>query len=328
MEMTDMSTASLRIGTRASLLARTQTQWVADQLIAGGIDVQIEIVETSGDLRTDIPIATIGGDGVFVRELERALLDRRIDVAVHSMKDLPTAETPGLAIPCVPKRATPFDAFVGRVAPTLAALPPGAIVGTSSVRRVVQVKACRSDLVIKPIRGNVDTRLRKLESGEYDGLILAGAGLERLGLAGRITQLLEPPLFSPAIAQGALAVQIREDDEAARAAVVPISDDATHQAVQAERACLAALAGGCLAPIAGWGRQDATGRLALDAWVFEDRGAEVQAVHGTAAAVPETESPAALGERVATWLISQGAAAMLERVRERGLDSGPAPPAA
>lgn len=317
-----MNAAPLRIGTRASLLARTQTQWVADQLTARGIDVQIEIVETSGDLRTDIPIARIGGDGVFVRELEQALLDRRIDVAVHSMKDLPTAETPGLAIPCVPRRATPFDAFVSRVASTLAALPPGAIVGTSSVRRVVQVKACRGDLVIKPIRGNVDTRLRKLEAGDYDALILAGAGLERLGLADRITHLLEPPLFAPAIAQGALAVQVREDDNAARAAVVPISDEPTHRAVRAERACLAALAGGCLAPIAGWGREDAAGRLLLDAWVFEDRGADVQGIHGTAVATPGTESPETLGERVATRLISQGAAAMLARVRERVGDSG------
>jgi hydroxymethylbilane synthase len=320
-----MASQPLRIGTRASLLARTQTQWVADQLTARGVDVEIELVETSGDHRTDIPIARIGGDGVFVRELERALLDRRIDVAVHSMKDLPTAETAGLVIACVPRRATPFDAFVGRAAPTLADLPPAAVVGTSSVRRVVQVKACRSDLVIKPIRGNVDTRLRKLEAGDYDGLILAGAGLERLGLADRITQVLQPPLFAPAIAQGALAVQIREDDEPARAAVAPISHDATARATRAERACLKALAGGCLAPIAGWGREDATGRLLLDAWVFEDRGADVASIHGTGAAAPGGESPEAVGERVATWLISQGATAMLERVRVAGDASGPNP---
>jgi hydroxymethylbilane synthase len=321
-----MASQPLRIGTRASLLARTQTRWVADQLTARGVDVEIELVETSGDHRTDIPIARIGGDGVFVRELERALLDRRIDVAVHSMKDLPTAETAGLVIACVPRRATPFDAFVGRTAPTLADLPPAAVVGTSSVRRVVQVKACRSDLVIKPIRGNVDTRLRKLEAGDYDGLILAAAGLERLGLADRITQVLEPPFFAPAIAQGALAVQIREDDEAARAAVAPIADDATERATRAERACLKALAGGCLAPIAGWGREDATGRLLLDAWVFEDRGVEVASIHGTGAAAPGGESPEAVGERVATWLISQGATAMLERVRAAGDSPGPNPP--
>jgi hydroxymethylbilane synthase len=314
-ETTDMASSRLRIGTRASTLARTQTQWVADQLTARGVDVQIEIVETSGDLRTDIPIARIGGDGVFVRELERALLERRIDVAVHSMKDLPTAETPGLAIPCVPKRATPYDAFVGLAAPTLAELPPGAVVGTSSVRRVVQVKACRGDLVIKPIRGNVDTRLRKLEAGEYDGLVLAGAGLERLGLASRITQVLEPPVFAPAIAQGALAVQIREDDEVARGIVMSISDEPTHMAVRAERSCLRTLAGGCLAPIAGWARHDAAGILLLDAWVFEDRGTDVQGIHVTGAAGAGGEHPEALGERVATGLIGQGAERMLERAR-------------
>lgn len=315
-----MDSSPLRIGTRASLLARTQTQWVADQLAARGIAVQIELVETSGDLRTDIPIARIGGDGVFVRELERALLERRIDVAVHSMKDLPTAETPGLVIPCVPKRATPYDAFVGRLGPTLEGLPRNAVVGTSSVRRVAQLKACRGDLVIKPIRGNVDTRLRKLEAGDYDGLILAGAGLERLGLASRITQVLEPPGFAPAIAQGALAVQIREDDEATRAVVVSISDEPTHQAVRAERACLRTLAGGCLAPIAGCARQDESGRLQLDAWVFEDRGTDVQFIHGTGAATPGRESPEMLGERVASWLIGQGADAMLERARRRVSD--------
>jgi hydroxymethylbilane synthase len=317
----DTVPSAVRIGTRASLLARTQTQWVADQLGARGVNVQIVIVETSGDLRTDIPIARIGGDGVFVRELERALLERRIDVAVHSMKDLPTAETPGLAIPCVPKRATPYDAFVGRSAATLGGLPRNAVIGTSSIRRVVQVKACRGDLVIKPIRGNVDTRLRKLEAGEYDGLILAGAGLERLGLASRITQVLEPPLVAPAVAQGALAVQIRDDDHEARAAVMPITDEPTHQAVRAERACLRALAGGCLAPIAGWARKDSAGRLLLDAWVFEDRGADVVSIHGAGVATPGSESPELLGERVAMWLLDQGAAAMVERAR--GDEGGP-----
>lgn len=290
-------------------------------MAAGGVDVQIEIVETSGDLRTDIPIARIGGDGVFVRELERALLDRRIDVAVHSMKDLPTAETSGLAIPCVPKRATPFDAFVGRVAPTLADLPPGAIVGTSSVRRVVQVKASRSDLVIKPIRGNVDTRLRKLEEGEYDGLILAGAGLERLGLAGRITQLLEPPLFAPAIAQGALAVQIREDDETARAAVAPISDGPTHQAVRAERACLAALAGGCLAPIGAVARARADGGVSLTACVLEERDSAVSRIVETGFA-PPAMGGAPLGLRIAERLRDRGADEMLARMRQRWEQSG------
>lgn len=310
-----MSPPHIRIGTRASALARTQTAWVAGQLADRGITVRIETVETSGDRRTDIPIAGIGGDGVFVRELERALLERRIDMAVHSMKDLPTAETPGLVIPCVPRRATAFDAFVGRTAPTLSTLPPGAVVGTSSIRRIVQLKAFRGDLVVAPIRGNVDTRLRKLEAGEYDGLILAGAGLERLGLAGRITEVLEPPMFWPAIAQGALAVQIRVEDHVTHGAVEAISDVSTLRAVRAERACLAALAGGCLAPIAGWARHDAAGRLLLDACVFEDRGSRVDCLHGSSAAESPDEPAESLGKRVADWLIGQGAADMLARAR-------------
>lgn len=326
-----MSDSPLRVGTRGSALARTQARWVADQLGAIGVRVEIELIETSGDRRTDIPIAGIGGDGVFVRELERALLEGRIDIAVHSMKDLPTATTSGLAIPCVPRRATPFDAFIGRGARRLADLPPGATVGTSSIRRVVQLKAFRSDLVIKPIRGNVDTRLRKLDAGEYDGLVLAGAGLERLGLGERIAELLQPPSFWPAVAQGALAVQIRADDAAARAAVTPLSDDATHRSVLAERACLAALAGGCLAPIAGWGRVDPMGRLLLDVCVFEDRGDGITCLHGAEAGTTEGDSPELIGGRLADWLIGRGAQEMLSRGRvgpeKPGvLGPSPAPP--
>lgn len=313
----DMGAGLLRIGTRASALARTQTGWVADRLAERGVATVIEFIETSGDRRTDVSVAGIGGDGVFVRELERALLDGRIDVAVHSMKDLPTADSPGLAIPCVPGRATPFDAFVGRTASTLAGLPPGAVVGTASVRRVVQVKRFRGDLVIKPIRGNVDTRLRKLDAGEFDGLILAAAGLERLGLGGRITELLQPPMFWPAVAQGALAVQIRESDAAARAAVIPISDAVTHRCVRAERACLAALAGGCLAPIAAWARPAPSGELLLDACVYEDRESDVACVQGTGIVRPEDAGPEMVGTRVAEWLMERGATEMLARGRRR-----------
>lgn len=306
----------LRIGTRSSLLAQTQTQWVANQLASKGIHVELQVVETKGDMQRDTPITKIGGDGVFVRELEQALLDHRIDIAVHSMKDLPTAETPGLVIPCVPQRATPYDVFVGRTKPTLQELPSGSVVGTSSIRRVVQLKGLRKDLVIQPIRGNVDTRLKKLDSGKYDGLILAGAGLERLDLADRITQFLKPPLFAPAIAQGALAVQTREDDRFVRERILPISHEATHESVLAERACLQTLAGGCLAPIAGWGRKDSNNNVSLDAWVFEDCGEEIVSIHASGIADPSTESPRQLGERVATSLIDKGATSMLERIRE------------
>jgi hydroxymethylbilane synthase len=310
----------VRVGTRTSALARAQTDWVAGRLRALGVGVAVELIDTRGDERGEVPIEKIGGDGVFVRELERALLEQRIDVAVHSMKDLPTAETPGLVIACVPRRATPFDAFVGRTAPTLQGLPAGAIVGTSSIRRVVQVRALRPDLVVRPIRGNVDTRLRKLDGGDYDGLILAGAGLERLGLGGRVTQVLEPPSFWPAVAQGALALQTRAADDRTRAVIAPLDDAATHQASQAERACLAALAGGCLAPIAAWARVDGRGDLRLDACVFEERDGRVSMLHAEAAGSPA--SPAtAVGQSVAHLLRGRGADDMLARMRAAVVDS-------
>ncbi len=314
----------VRIGTRASALARAQTDWVAGQLRARGIPVEILLIETRGDARVDLAIDKIGGDGVFVRELERGLIEGRIDVAVHSMKDLPTAETAGLVIACVPRRATPFDVLVGRTAPTLEQLPPQAVVGTSSIRRIVQVKAWRSDLDVRPVRGNVDTRLRKLDAGEYDCLVLAGAGLERLGRGDRVTQVLEPPRFWPAVAQGALAIQTRADDTRTRALLVPLDDAATHRATHAERGCLAALAGGCLAPIAAWAREDDSGTLRLDACVFEANAAGVTALH-VDATTPAGECPTALGRAVAEQLLARGASAMLARMRAaEGVDTPPA----
>lgn len=314
----------LRIGTRGSPLALTQTHQVADRLRALGTVVEIETITTRGDVSQQGPVATLGGDGVFVRELERALLDGRIDVAVHSLKDLPTAETPGLVLACVPERATPFDVLVGRTAPTLAALPAGAVVGTSSIRRVVQVRALRPDVVVRPIRGNVDTRLRRLDGGECDALVLAGAGLERLGLAGRVTEVLRPDAFWPAVSQGALALQARAGDAGTLAAVAALDHAASHAAVVAERACLAALAGGCLAPIGGWARPASGGGLVLGACVLEEHAGTVHRL------VAEGASPrdqgdkvsvsvaAVLGREVAAELLARGAAAMLDRMRGGG----------
>jgi hydroxymethylbilane synthase len=310
----------IRVGTRGSALARTQTGWVVEQLHRSGSPAVVEIVSTQGDVRTDVAIAAIGGDGVFVRELERALLDGRIDAAVHSLKDMPTLETPGLTLACVPVRATPFDVLVCREAGRLEQLPPAAVVGTSSVRRVAQVKAIRDDLVIRGLRGNVDTRLRRLDAGEYDGLILAGAGLERLGLAHRVTQVLEPPAFWPAVSQGALGIQIRAGDERMRAVLAPLDDPPTHEAVRAERSCLATLAGGCLAPIGGWARRTADGGLMLGACVLEERAAGAHRI--VAEAITDgragAATPEALGREVARLLQEQGADAMLERMRSRG----------
>ena len=310
-----------RIGTRASMLARTQTGWVAEQLRAHGVEVSIEVIGTRGDERRDVPIAAIGGDGVFVRELEQALLDGRIDAAVHSLKDIPTAETSGLVLAGIPARATPFDALVGRTAGRLEDLPSGARVGTSSIRRVVQLKSLRPDVEVVPLRGNVDTRLRKLDEGEYDALILAAAGLERLGLEQRITQLLEPPVFWPAVAQGALAVQVRAVDATAINAVSFIDDDATHAAALAERSMLSSLAGGCLAPIGGWARIGDHGGLTLGGCVLD-----VDARSGVVSSITAEESSprealrteaAALGVVVAQRLIAQGAETMLTHMRTK-----------
>ena len=307
---------TIRVGTRASTLARTQTQWVVDCLRLQGLSVAIETISTRGDDSQNVPIAQVGGDGVFVRELERSLLEHRIDAAVHSLKDLPTAETPGLTLACVPLRASPFDVLVSREHPTLESLPTGAVVGTSSIRRVTQVKALRSDVVVRGIRGNVDTLLRRLDDGEYDCLVLAGAGLERLGLAHRISQVLRPDAFWPAVAQGALVVQIRSDDQSLKSSLLSIDDLPSHLAVRAERSCLAALAGGCLAPIGAWASQAADGSLALGACVLEDLGDRVHRI--TASAFGPAAAPEELGRIVAQHLQDAGADAMLARMRAQG----------
>ena len=310
-----MERTEIRVGTRGSALARTQTGWVVDQFRARGHEVSVELVSTRGDVVTDVPIAGIrGGDGVFVRELERALLDGRIDAAVHSFKDLPTAVTPGLELACVPLRASPFDAFVGRAAPTIDQLPPRAVVGTSSVRRVMQLRARRADLEVRSIRGNVDTRLRQLDEGACDGLILAAAGLGRLGLEQRITEVLRPDAFWPAVAQGALIVQIRSGDPRMAAVVSAIDDPSSHAAVRAERACLAALAGGCLAPVGAWARFEGD-LLHLGACVLGPNGERIATIEARAVA-GAAETPEELGRRVAEDLRRQGADDMLALGRE------------
>lgn len=307
----------IRIGTRGSLLARTQTGWVADHVHALGHAVTLETISTSGDERADLPVPRIGADGVFVRELEAALLAGRIDAAVHSLKDLPTAETPGLALACVPRRALPFDVLVSSRHASLASLPPGAVIGTASIRRALQLRALRADLVVRPVRGNVDSRLRRLDAGEYDGLVLAGAGLERLGLEHRITEILEPDAFWPAVAQGALVVQTRSDDARTRNAIAPLGHAETHAAVRAERSFLASLAGGCLAPIGAWARGGEDRRLVLGGCVLEERGSGVDRILASAVAGPE-ESPESLGIEVARRLKEAGADRMLAAARAAG----------
>jgi hydroxymethylbilane synthase len=310
----------LRVGTRGSRLALGQTGQIVERLRQAGCDVVIETISTRGDTSGE-PVATLGSDGVFVREIERALLDGRIDVAVHSLKDMPTAPVHGLEIGCVPARATPFDALVSRVGTSLESLPVAATIGTSSIRRSAQIAAARPDLVILPLRGNVDTRLARLDAGDYDALVLAAAGLERLGLGDRITSLLKPPIFWPAVGQGALALQIRCDDQRAARCIASLDDAATHVAVRAERSCLAELAGGCLAPVAGFARH-AGERLHLGVRVLEQIGNHVREVTveedveiGDSTVAGSRDAADALGRRVASRLLDQGADAMLARMR-------------
>ena len=309
----------VRVGTRGSQLARTQTGHVIDQLRSFGFEVQEVIISTRGDQQQTVPIAQIGNDGVFVRELEKALLEERIDLAVHSLKDLPTAMTPGLEFACTPLRATPFDVLVSRDGVAIRDLPADASVGTASIRRRIQIQAVRRDLQIVAIRGNVDSRLKRLDEGELDAVVLAAAGLERLGRAGRITELLQPPEFWPAVAQGALVIQIKEANQRVREMLEPIHDSATYLATIAERALLAALAGGCLAPIGSWGKFEADGNLTLGGCVLSDAGGNVEMRTASCSSqVRNSESAASLGREVAEKLLSQGAQALLDLMRDGG----------
>jgi hydroxymethylbilane synthase len=246
----------LVIGSRGSKLALTQAEWVKARLASlhPGIDILIEIIKTTGDVKTD-PLAVIGGKGVFTKELEDALLDRRIDVAVHSLKDLPTIVPEALAIGAICEREDPRDALVlqkdsDSSCASLKDLPVHSIVGTSSPRRQAQLRHLRPDLVIKDLRGNVDTRLRKLDEGQYDAVILAAAGLRRLALEGRISARIPPEQMLPAVGQGAIGVELRADDSAAMNVVTKLDHEATRIACTAERALLRALGGGCQLPIA------------------------------------------------------------------------------
>jgi hydroxymethylbilane synthase len=240
----------LTIGSRGSQLALWQANWIKGRLEALGESCRLEIIRTTGDKITDVPLAKVGTKGLFTKEIEEALHDNRIDLAVHSLKDLPTEVPPGLKIAAIPEREDARDALVGR---RLQDLPAGAKVGTSSLRRVAQLRAARPDLAIESVRGNLDTRLRKLSEGQYDALVLAAAGLKRLGWEERIAACLPIDFMCPAPGQGALAVETREDGDAARVCAA-LDDLRSRRAVEAERAVLAALGGGCQVPIGAYGR--------------------------------------------------------------------------
>jgi hydroxymethylbilane synthase len=243
---------TLRIGTRQSPLALQQTHEVIALLKRAWPTVHVEVVgfRTTGDRIQDVPLTQIGAKGLFVTEIEEALLEGRIDWAVHSVKDLPSQLPTGLCLGVVAARQDPRDALVARRGLTLATLPEGAVIGTSSLRRRAQLLHWRPDLRIVPLRGNLDTRLRKLEAGNLDGIVVAAAGLLRMGWAGRISELIPPELCLPAVGQGALGVEMRRDDAAAQALFAPLGAPATQAAITAERCFLAHLQGSCQVPIA------------------------------------------------------------------------------
>lgn len=306
------SSRVLRLGTRASPLARWQADWVAARLAEFGVEVEMVLLTTRGDREQVGPIGAMGGQGVFTKELQRALLAGEVDLAVHSLKDLPTDVVDGLTLAAVPPRGPSGDVLVSRKVSSWEELPQGAVVGTGSLRRRTQLWHARPDLQMQDVRGNIDTRLRKLAEGQYDALILAEAGLERLGLADEIAQVLPKTLMLPAIGQGALGLETRSDDADAGATLAPLDDRETHAAVTAERALLAALRGGCLAPVGAWGRIE-DGRLRLNAVVLSQDGAQ----RISAEAAGDLATSSALGERVAADLLAQGAGALITAARDQ-----------
>lgn len=299
-------------------MARWQADWVAARLAERGVDVEMVLLSTRGDREQGGPIGAMGGQGVFTKELQRALVAGEIDLAVHSLKDLPTDRVEGLSLAAVPQRGPAGDVLVSRKAPTWEALPQGAVVGTGSLRRRTQLWHVRPDLQMHDVRGNVDTRLRKLAAGQYDALILAEAGLERLGLAGEVTEVLPKTLMLPAVGQGALGLETRSDDAHARSALASLDHRETRAAVSAERALLATLRGGCLAPVGAWGRV-ADGLLHLSAVVLSQDGAQ----RLTAEVAGELAAAAELGQSAAAELLSRGAAELIAGARQHGAAHSP-----
>lgn len=304
---------TLRIATRKSRLALWQAEHVRDRLQAvhPGLEVELVAMSTRGDKILDTPLAKVGGKGLFVKELEEAMLDGRADIAVHSMKDVPMHFPEGLGLSVILEGAAPTDAFVSNDYHSLDELPEGARVGTSSLRRGLQIREARPDLEILSLRGNVQTRLSKLDGGEFDAIILATSGLQRLGLGERITMELPPEVCLPACGQGALGIECRSDDAELIALLAPLDDFATATRVRAERAMNTRLDGGCQVPIAGYAVLENGGRtLWLRGLVGNPEGTRVLRAEGRGA----VSEPETLGVRVAKELLDQGAGEILAQV--------------
>lgn len=290
------------IGSRGSQLALWQAHHIAACLQKLGVETRLEIIKTTGDKITDVPLAQVGGKGLFTKEIEEALLAGSIDLAVHSLKDMPTALPAGLTLAAIPEREDPRDALIGK---SLAELGPGSRVGTSSLRRAAQLHALGRGLVIENLRGNVDTRLRKLDEGQYDTIVLAAAGLRRLGWADRIQELLDPAIMCPAAGQGALAIETRDDSGAAYETARKLDHAETNAAVTAERALLAKLEGGCQVPIGAHGHFEGS-TLHLQAIVASPDGTRAMRDSATGSG-----NPAALGRELGERMLASGAREIL-----------------
>jgi hydroxymethylbilane synthase len=301
----------IRIATRGSALALWQARHVAKRLETAhpGLRVSLTVLKTTGDKILDVPLAKVGGKGLFVKEIEDAVAERRADLAVHSMKDVPATLPEGLTIAAISEREDPRDAWLSPSGARLDDLPAGARVGTSSLRRTSQLRSLRSDLTIVPLRGNVDTRVRKLREGQFEAVVLAAAGLRRLGLESHITELLPVTRMLPAIAQGALGLEIRADDDVTRALLGPLHHETSALCVRAERAFLRRLGGDCNVPVAGYATLE--GELRLRGLVAHPDGTRmVRGERQGSAAAPE-----AVGEALAEELLGRGAEEVLRELR-------------
>ncbi len=305
-----MTTRRLRIGTRGSQLARWQAEWVREQLQRLGIEAELVLITTSGDRHQQWSVEALGTTGVFTKEIQQALLAGEIDLAVHSLKDLPTRPVPGLTIAAIPSRGPVADMLITRDGRSLMELPPGATVGTGSRRRAAQLLFHRPDLRIVPLRGNLDTRLRRLQEGDFDGIVVAAAGLARLGRLSEATQNLTPDYLLPAPGQGALAIEAAESTPDVLEILARLNDSHTAAEVTAERTVLATLAAGCLAPVAAWARV-VQGRLLVTARVLSPDGAEKLEVTCSG----EISEPKRLGEKVGALLKAQGADRLVSMAR-------------
>ncbi len=317
--------AKLRIGSRGSQLALWQANHISALLRARGHAVEIEIIHTTGDKITDVPLAMVGtkgglGKGIFTKEIEEALAAGRVDLAVHSLKNLPTELPPGFEIAAITERQDPRDAFCSRLYSRVEELPHGARVGTSSLRRQAQLKGIRRDLDIHPLRGNVDTRLRKLEQGEYDAIILASAGLKRLGKTDLVKQIIPAEIMCPAAGQGALGIEIRKGDADTRQHLQFLNDPTARAATTCERALLNRLGGGCQVPIGAFAEMR-DGKLHLEAIVADPDGSKLlrESRDGN------LNDPEQLGNDVGDTLLRRGGDRILETVYGRGLAVLPQP---